>query len=54
MWKQIRGKGLSYGFGIYLRPNEGLLTLFLYKATNPVMAYEEARNIVVSLFYLNN
>ena len=50
MWKQIRGQGLSYGFNLYLLPNEGHLCLSLYKATNLVGAYKEARAIIVSIF----
>ncbi|XP_033227850.1 uncharacterized protein C05D11.1-like [Belonocnema kinseyi] len=46
MWKQIRGQGLSYGYNMYVMPNEGLLYLSLYKATNVVGAYKEARAII--------
>lgn len=52
MWKQIRGQGLSYGYNMYVMPNEGLLYLSLYKATNVVGAYKEARAIIVSIFNL--
>nr|CAD7597482.1 unnamed protein product [Timema genevievae] len=46
MWRQIRGQGLSYGYSIVPRPNEGLLYLALYRSTNCVGAYKEARNIL--------
>lgn len=48
MWRLIRGQGLSYGYGIYPKVNEGLLYFSLYKSANVVAAYKEARNIVVS------
>lgn len=46
MWKHIRGKGLSYGYTISLKINEGLLCLVFLKATNVVAAYKEAQDIV--------
>lgn len=46
MWKQIRGKGLSYNYTLMLKINEGLLYLVLAKATNVVGAYKEALDIV--------
>ncbi|CAK9798548.1 Uncharacterized protein C05D11.1 [Anthophora plagiata] len=46
MWRLIRGQGLSYGYDIYLNPNEGLLYLTFYKSTNIVAAYKEAKSIV--------
>ncbi|KAK2579672.1 hypothetical protein KPH14_011595 [Odynerus spinipes] len=45
MWRLIRGQGLSYGYGIYPKPNEGLLYFSLYRSTNVVAAYKEAKNI---------
>lgn len=48
MWKQIRGKGLSYGYTISLKINEGLLCLVFLKATNVVGAYKEARDIIAA------
>jgi Zn-dependent M16 (insulinase) family peptidase len=48
MWRQIRGLGLSYGYSIVPRPHEALLYLSLYRSTNCVLAYKEAKNIVVS------
>ena len=49
MWRQIKGQGLSYGYNMYAMPNEYLLYLSLYKATNIVAAYKEARSIIVSI-----
>ncbi|GAB1870040.1 hypothetical protein CAJAP_11119 [Camponotus japonicus] len=46
MWRLIRGQGLSYGYSIYPKPNEGLLYLTLFKATNAVAAYKETKSIV--------
>ncbi|KAK1127835.1 hypothetical protein K0M31_003327 [Melipona bicolor] len=46
MWRFIRGQGLSYGYYIYPRPNEGLLYLSFFKSTNIVAAYKEAKSIV--------
>ncbi|XP_050485533.1 uncharacterized protein C05D11.1-like [Bombus huntii] len=46
MWRLIRGQGLSYGYHIYNKPNEGLLYLSFYKSTNIVAAYKEAKSIV--------
>ncbi|KAG8228414.1 hypothetical protein J437_LFUL003887 [Ladona fulva] len=46
MWRQIRGLGLAYSYSIGPRPNEGLLYLTLYRATNVIAAYREAKAIV--------
>lgn len=53
LWRQIRGQGFSYGYNIVHRPNEGLLYFTLYRATNLVAAYKEAKSITVSLIYSN-
>lgn len=45
LWRQIRGQGFSYGYNIVPRPNEGLLYFTLYRATNVVAAYKEAKSI---------
>jgi Zn-dependent M16 (insulinase) family peptidase len=47
MWRLIRGLGLSYGYSIFVIPNEGLLYLTLDSATNMTAAYKEAKSIVV-------
>ncbi|XP_003399672.2 uncharacterized protein C05D11.1 [Bombus terrestris] len=46
MWRLIRGQGLSYGYYIHPKPNEGLLYLSFYKSANIVAAYKEAKSIV--------
>ncbi|XP_011145031.2 uncharacterized protein C05D11.1 [Harpegnathos saltator] len=46
MWRLIRGQGLSYGYSIYPKVNEGLLYLAFYRATNAVAAYKETKSIV--------
>lgn len=51
MWRQIRGQGLAYGYNMYPVVSKGLLYITLYRATNPVKAYTEARRIAVSLFF---
>ncbi|KAK3280044.1 hypothetical protein CYMTET_12104 [Cymbomonas tetramitiformis] len=45
-WKQIRGQGLSYSYGITVRPDEGLLYFSLFKSTNVPAAYSKAEDIV--------
>lgn len=46
MWKQIRGKGFSYGYTMMSKVNEGLFYLVFSKATNVVGAYKETKNIL--------
>lgn len=46
LWKQVRGKGLTYGYNICLKANEGLLYLVFSRATNVVAAFKEAQDIV--------
>ncbi|CAD7087874.1 unnamed protein product [Hermetia illucens] len=46
LWRQIRGQGFAYGYNIIPRPNEGLLCLTLYRATNVVAAFKEAKNTI--------
>ena len=48
MWRQIRGAGLAYGYSIMVSTNKGQIYFTLYKATNPVKAYEEGKRIVMS------
>lgn len=45
LWRQIRGQGLAYGYSMLPLPNEGLLYLTLYRATNVLAAYKEAKTI---------
>lgn len=46
MWRQIRGKGYSYGYTMMVKPDDGLLYLVFTKATNVVGAYVEAKQII--------
>lgn len=48
MWRQIRGMGLAYSYNMIPRPNEALLYLTFYRATNIIGAYKEAKTIVES------
>lgn len=50
LWRQIRGQGFAYGYNIVPRPNEGLLYFTLYRATNVVSAYREARSVMEKQF----
>ncbi len=49
MWRQIRGLGYSYGYGIQLSIETGSLSLSLMKATHLGKAYEEAFKIIQSI-----
>lgn len=51
MWKQVRGQGLSYSYKIFASPNEGLIFLTFFGATNLVGAYKETKKIIVSCFF---
>lgn len=46
LWKQIRGQGLAYGYTIAPKPNEGLLLLSLYRASNVIAAFKETKRII--------
>lgn len=46
LWKQIRGQGLAYGYTIAPKPNEGMLLLSLYRASNVVAAFKETKRII--------
>lgn len=46
LWRQIRGQGLAYGYTIAPKPNEGLLLLSLYRASNVVAAFKETKRII--------
>ncbi|KAF7998270.1 hypothetical protein HCN44_009668 [Aphidius gifuensis] len=48
MWKQVRGQGLSYSYKIFASPNEGLIYLTFFGATNIVGAYKETKKIIDS------
>lgn len=47
LWRQIRGQGFAYGYNMMPKPNEGLLYFTLYRATNVVAAFREAKTIIV-------
>lgn len=51
LWRQIRGQGFAYGYSIAPKPHEGLLYLSLYRASNLVAAYKEAKRITVSKLF---
>ncbi|CAG4968392.1 unnamed protein product [Colias eurytheme] len=46
MWREIRGGGLSYGYGVRAAPAEAALVLSLYRATNAPAAYTKAKTIL--------
>jgi len=48
MWRKIRGAGLAYGYFMYPSVAKGQLYLSLFKATHPVKAYQEAKQIAES------
>lgn len=48
MWRHIRGAGLSYSYSIDLKPNEGSIKFYLFKATSGAKAYAKAKSIIVS------
>ncbi|XP_060071887.1 uncharacterized protein C05D11.1-like isoform X2 [Ylistrum balloti] len=51
LWRQIRGLGLSYHYGISIDAEKGLLKFLLARSTNITEAYKEGRNIVMG--YVN-
>ncbi|XP_014204980.1 uncharacterized protein C05D11.1 [Copidosoma floridanum] len=54
MWVKVRGLGLAYGYTIFPRPNEGLLYLQFYRATNPVDSYKETKAIIENMLSTNS
>ncbi len=48
MWRQIRGQGLAYHYGLSLDVEAGFLAFRLSQSTNLVKAYQVAREIFVS------
>jgi len=53
MWRSIRGKGLAYGYSIYVSRTQGLLVFTLSRCNNVYAAYNEAKKIVLG-FDLND
>ena len=54
LWKQIRGHGLAYGAYVTHNVDNGLLKLDLYRASNPQAAYEQSRDLIVSVVMEKN
>ena len=48
MWKNIRGKGLSYGYRMMNNYEDGFLYFSLTKSTHPFQAFGMAKDLVVS------
>eukprot|EP00092_Neocalanus_flemingeri_P035801 GFUD01038981.1.p1 GENE.GFUD01038981.1~~GFUD01038981.1.p1 ORF type:complete len:1002 (+),score=290.69 GFUD01038981.1:52-3057(+) len=48
LWRSIRGGGLAYGYSMWSSTDTGQLFLTLYRSTNLVKAYEEAKKVVMS------
>lgn len=46
MWRQIRGMGLSYGYRLECKPEDGLLYFRLLRSSHVMQAYEAAKKIV--------
>lgn len=47
-WKQLRGQGLTYGYNMFINPNEQLLYFTLYRATNVTAAFKQFKTITVN------
>ena len=48
-WRKIRGKGLAYSYGLSNNLEQGTIQFTLFKATNPVAAYNMAKEIISNL-----
>lgn len=48
-WRKIRGKGLAYGYDITQTLETGTIKFGLFKATDPLAAFEQAREILTRL-----
>lgn len=46
-WKNLRGQGLTYGYNMFINPNEQLLYFTLYRATNVTAAFKQFKMITV-------
>ncbi|KAH6917298.1 cytoplasmic protein [Coprinopsis sp. MPI-PUGE-AT-0042] len=49
LWRYIRGSGLAYGAYVGLDPEAGLLTFSLYRSSNSIGAFEEAKKVIAGL-----
>nr|XP_018913326.1 PREDICTED: uncharacterized protein C05D11.1-like [Bemisia tabaci] len=49
LWRQIRGAGFAYTYSMIPRPNESLLNLIFFKASNVVAAYKTTKKIIEEL-----
>ena len=47
LWRNIRGKGLSYSYGIRLNVELGLLSFHLFRSSQLVEAYQASIDIIV-------
>lgn len=48
MWRGIRGRGLSYSYGLNINVLGGYLMFYLYRATQIIEAYAESKKIIYS------
>lgn len=48
MWRQIRGMGLSYNYHMSCHPDQGQLYFHLFKSSQLVPAFKEAKDIMVA------
>jgi len=49
LWRYIRGSGLAYGAYVSLDVEAGLLSFSLYRSSNNMSAFQEARNVIKGL-----
>ncbi|RZF32151.1 hypothetical protein LSTR_LSTR004014 [Laodelphax striatellus] len=49
LWRKLRGQGLTYSYNMLPRPNEGLLYLTFYRATDVIRSYKEAAIVLKEL-----
>jgi Zn-dependent M16 (insulinase) family peptidase len=45
-WRQIRGQGLSYGYGLAAQPEKGSIVFSLSRSSKPVEAWKEAQRVI--------
>lgn len=49
LWRYIRGSGLAYGAYVSMDVEAGLMSFSLYRSSNSVAAYEEAKKVIKGL-----